>query len=194
MIQKLQGKLPNDIYLELQKILSNRAISAAQLSHLLANCEHECKWSKYEENLNYKPDRLLALFPKKVGTLVNAQQICSGGAQSIANFLYGGRMGNNTSGEGWKYRGRGCLQLTGKNNYVAFDATVPQDTTNNPELVSTDLKLTSAFWFFDVNKIWVAAAGNAETNIQAVRKKVNGGTIGLDDVRQLFQKYYTILA
>lgn len=192
MIEKIKFLLPLDIYLELQSILKNRQISPSQLSHILGNCHHECQWSKYEENLNYKPERLLAIFPKKVGTIENANKICAGGAVSIGNFLYGGRMGNNSI-EGYTYRGRGCLQLTGKTNYIAFDATVIDDVTTNPDLVKTKYKLTSAFWFFDVNKIWTSCTDVSEKNITAVRKKVNGGTIGLEDVSMKTRMYFKAL-
>lgn len=192
MIEKIKGLLPVDIYTELETILKIRQISASQLSHILGNCHHECQWSKYEENLNYKPDRLLAIFPKKVGTLENATKICSGGITSIGNFLYGGRMGNSIN-EGYTYRGRGCLQLTGKTNYMLFDAVVIDDITSNPDLVKTKYKLTSAFWFFDVNKVWSNCTDISDKSIQATRKRVNGGLIGIEDVSAKVKMYYKAL-
>ncbi len=199
MIEKIKHLLPLDIYLELESILKTRQISPSQLSHILANCHHECQWSKYEENLNYKADRLLAIFPSKFKLILDnaeklkaAEKICSGGAISIGNFLYGGRMGNS-SNEGYTYRGRGCLQLTGKTNYIAFDAMVIDDITTNPDLVKTKYKLTSAFWFFDVNKIWALCVDISDKNIIAVRKKINGGTIGLEDVSAKVKIYHKAL-
>jgi putative chitinase len=195
MIEKIKHLLPLDIYLELESILKNRQISPSQLSHILANCHHECQWSKYDENLNYKADRLLVIFPNRFRQIVDnseklkaAEKICAGGAVSIGNFLYGGRMGNSLT-EGYTYRGRGCLQLTGKTNYIAFDATVIEDVTTNPDLVKTKYKLTSAFWFFDVNKIWASSVDISDKNIIAVRKKVNGGTIGLEDTAAKVKMY-----
>lgn len=192
MIEKIKNLLPLDIYSELENILKTRQINAFQLSHILANCEHECGWRTYEENLNYKADRLLQIFPNRVKTLENAKAICAKGAKGIGDLLYGGRMGNSAT-EGYTYRGRGCLQLTGKTNYTSFDAMVVDDITSNPELVATKYKLTSAFWFFDVNKIWALATNVTEKEIVAVRKKVNGGVIGLDDVRSKVIKYYNLL-
>lgn len=193
MIEKIKSKLPLDIYEELENIVKTRQITASQLAHLLGNCHHECQWSRYEENLNYKPDRLLAIFPKKVGTIENATKICNGGSVSIGNFLYGGRMGNSAT-EGYTYRGRGCLQLTGKTNYIAFDAMVVDDITSNPDLVKTKYKLTSAFWFFDVNKIWASCLDISDKSIALVRKRVNGGTIGIEDTTAKVKMYYNELA
>jgi len=200
MIEKIKFLLPLDIYLELETILKTRQISPSQLSHILGNCHHECQWSKYEEGLNYKPERLLAVFYNKFKSISGdaeklkaAQKICDGGIVSIGNFLYGNRMGNSAT-EGYTYRGRGCLQLTGKTNYIAFDATVIDDITTNPDLVKTKYKLTSAFWFFDVNKIWASCIDISDKNIIATRKKVNGGTIGLEDVTVKVKMYFKALS
>ena len=200
MIEKIKGLLPLDIYQELETILKTRQISASQLSHILGNCHHECQWAKYEEGLNYKPERLLAIFPSKFKLILGeaeklkaAQKICAGGVVSIGNFLYGGRMGNSAT-EGYTYRGRGCLQLTGKSNYIAFDAVVIDDITSNPDLVKTKYKLTSAFWFFDVNKVWASCLDISDKSIAATRKKVNGGLIGDDDVSAKVKMYYKALS
>lgn len=200
MIEKIKGLLPLDIYQELETILKTRQISASQLSHILGNCHHECQWSKYEEGLNYKPERLLVIFPSKFKLILGeteklkaSQKICDGGVVSIGNFLYGGRMGNSIN-EGYTYRGRGCLQLTGKSNYIAFDAVVIDDITSNPDLVKTKYKLTSAFWFFDVNKIWASCLDISDKSIAATRKKVNGGSIGLEDTSAKVKMYYKALS
>ena len=192
MISKLKGVIPDDIYTELDLILKNRQISASQLAHILGNCQHECQWRIYEENLNYKPDRLLAIFPTRVKTIEKATSLCKEGVKAIGDFLYGGRMGNSAT-EGYTFRGRGCLQLTGKTNYIAFDATVIDDITNSPDLVKTKYKLTSAFWFFDTNKIWSLALDVSDKSILAVRKKVNGGTIGLEDTSLKVKNFYKLL-
>ena len=193
-ISKLKNILPPDIYQELEIILSKRVISKIQLIHILATCEHESKWKKYRENFNYSPKRLLEVFPKRVKTLANAQAICLKGPVGIANFLYNGRMSNKIgSNDGFNFSGKGCIQITGRDNYTNFDATVPEDIINNPDLLTTKYKLTSAFWFFDVNKLWSICTDLSDKTTTALRKKVNGGTIGLNDVCLLVDKYSKLL-
>jgi putative chitinase len=190
-IEKLKSVLPSDILAELSVILSKRTLSNNELAHLLAQCEHECGWKNYVENLNYKPDRLLAIFPKRIGSLENAKKLCALGQKAIANALYNGRMGNASgSDDGWNYRGSGCLQLTGRDNYTFFNKTVDENIIDNPDLVRTKYRLTSAFWFFDFNKLWSLCATDDPT---ALRKRVNGGTIGIDHVKTLFVKYKNLL-
>jgi putative chitinase len=105
-------------------------------------------------------------------------------------------MGNGAeaTGEGFKFRGRGYIQLTGKDNYTQFDKTVPEDILANPDLVSTKYSLASAAWFFDKNKLWsICDKGADEATITAVTKRVNGGTIGLPDRIKHFNEYYNLL-
>jgi putative chitinase len=194
-IKNLEAILPKEIYNELVLIANERSITAAQAAHLLGNAEHECgNWTKFVENLNYKPERLLAVFPNRVGTLDNAKKIVSGGPKAIANFVYNGRMGNKLgTDDGWNYRGRGSMMITGRDNYVRFDATVTDDIINNPDLLETKYKLKPAFWFFDVNKIWSSGVDISDKSIETVRKKINGGTIGLDDVSKKVKKYFNLL-
>lgn len=105
-------------------------------------------------------------------------------------------MGNGpeATGEGFKFRGRGYIQLTGKANYMAFDRFVPEDTTANPDLVATKYPLASAAWFFDTNKLWsICDRGADDATVTAVTKRVNGGTIGLADRIKHFKEYYNLL-
>jgi len=88
-----------------------------------------------EENLNYSPERLLAAFPNQVKTIEQAKAIVAQGPEAIGNVIYGGRMGN-ASDEGYKYRGRGLIQLTGKDNYARFSSLVGVDLVKNPELAA----------------------------------------------------------
>jgi putative chitinase len=114
----------------------------------------------------------------------------------IASRVYGGRMGNGDEGtrEGFKFRGRGYLQLTGKNNYAEFDKFVNEDIVTNPDLVAKKYPLLSAAWFFDKNKInLVSDKGPTDEIVTMVTKRVNGGTIGLQDRIKHFKKYYGIL-
>ena len=195
-ISKLSSVLPADIFTELNTILSTRVISKNQLCHLLANCDHESQgWEKFAENLNYKPDRLLEVFPKFFNGLADATAVVNAGVVAMADRIYGGRMGNiKGTSDAYNFRGSGPLMITGRYNFSLFDATVVDDITANPELLRTKYKLSSAFWFFDVNKIWVKAAGEDVASITAVRRLVNGGTIGLDDVKTLFVKYQVLIS
>jgi putative chitinase len=116
--------------------------------------------------------------------------------EKIANLVYGGRMGNGpeASGEGYKFRGRGYIQLTGKDNYKAFDAVVAESIVDNPDLVATKYPLLSAAWFFHKNGLHKIADGGAtDAVVTSVTKRVNGGTIGLADRIKHFKEYYNLL-
>ena len=116
--------------------------------------------------------------------------------QKIANLVYGNRMGNGpeASGEGFKYRGRGYIQLTGKVNYAAFDKVVPENILETPDIVATKYPLLSAAWFWNSRKLnELADRGVTELEVAAITKKVNGGTIGLVDRIEHFKKFYNIL-
>ena len=201
-ITKLKGILPSDIFAELSAILLNRVISKNQLCHLLANCDHESQgWKKFEENLNYKPARLLAVFPKYVKSLADATALCKCGPRAIAERVYGGRMGNRRgTSDAFDCRGSGPLMITGRNNFLLFDATVPDDIIGNPDYMRTKYKLSTAFWFFDVNKIWVNALNSnpatktSISSIEKVRRQINGGINGLEDVKVLFAKYEKLIS
>jgi deoxyribodipyrimidine photo-lyase len=166
------------------------------LAHFLAQCGHESGGFKaVQENLNYSSKGLQGIFGKYFPTLALAEQYARK-PEKIAARVYGGRMGNGAeaTGEGFKYRGRGYIQLTGKANYMAFDKFVPEDTTNNPDLVATKYPLASAAWFFDTNKLWgICDRGADDATVTAVTKRVNGGTIGLADRIKHFKEYYNLL-
>jgi putative chitinase len=114
----------------------------------------------------------------------------------IASRVYGGRMGNGdeASKEGYKFRGRGYIQLTGKSNYTNFTKFIGEDCIANPDLVATKYPLASAAFFFDSNKLWSICDKGADTaTVTAVTKRVNGGTIGLPDRIKHFNEYYALL-
>ena len=116
--------------------------------------------------------------------------------EKIANLVYGSRMGNGdeASGDGYKFRGRGYIQLTGKNNYAAFGKAINEDITANPDLVSTKYPLLSAAWFWSSNSLnALADKGADDASVTAITKRVNGGTIGLPDRIKHFKEYYTLL-
>jgi putative chitinase len=106
-------------------------------------------------------------------------------------------MGNGAeaTGEGYKFRGRGYIQLTGKDNYTAFGKAINEDVLSNPDLVSSKYALLSAAWFFSKNGLHkMADAGATDVVVTNITKRVNGGTIGLSDRIKHFKEYYSLLA
>lgn len=195
-IKKLQGIVPGAVINQIPLVVNRFKIdSTLRLAHFLAQCAHESgNFAITQENLNYSADGLLKIFPK----YFNAANVNAYARQpeKIANKVYASRMGNSgeASGDGWKYKGRGYIQLTGKNNYSLFDKFVDDDTLTNPELVATKFPLLSAAWFWDSVKLnTIADKGNSEEVITLVTKKINGGTHGLEDRINKFNKIYTAL-
>jgi putative chitinase len=116
--------------------------------------------------------------------------------EKIASRVYGGRMGNGdeSTKEGFKFRGRGYIQLTGKSNYTEFDKFVDDDILGNPDLVATKYPLLSAAWFFHKNGLnAISDKGADDATVTSVTKRVNGGTIGLPDRIKHFKEYYSLL-
>jgi putative chitinase len=114
----------------------------------------------------------------------------------IANKVYASRManGDEASGDGWRFRGRGYIQCTGRYTYTEFDKVVDDDILANPDLVAEKYPLLSAAWFWDSNKLnALADKGSTDADITAITKRVNGGTHGLEDRIAKFRRYYTIL-
>jgi putative chitinase len=102
--------------------------------------------------------------------------------------------GNEASKDGFKYLGRGFIQLTGKANYLEFDKSVSEDILANPELVATKYPLASAAWFWDKNGLnTIADKGATDAVVKSITKRVNGGTIGLEDRIQHFNEFYSLL-
>ena len=117
--------------------------------------------------------------------------------EKIANRVYSSRMGNGNeaSGDGYKFRGRGYIQLTGRDNYTAFGKSIGEDVTANPQVVAEKYALLSAAWFFNKNKLHIMADGGAsDAVVTSITKRVNGGTIGLPDRIKHFKEYYQLLA
>lgn len=169
-----------------------------RLAHFLSQVNHESGDMKYiEENLNYSAKRLLQVFPKHFKTLEEAKKY-EYKPEKIANKIYANRMGNGgdeASGDGWRYRGRGPIQLTGKNNYILFANWVKnKDIINNPDLIlkDNDLLVLTAFFYWDYRKINNIIIDNANQYeiCKKVTRAINGGYNGLDDRWQRFQKIY----
>ena len=197
-LDKLKGHVPDSVIAQIPQTAAKFNITTPlRLAHFLAQCGHESGGFKaVSENLNYSAKGLRGTFGKYFPTdaLANAYQR---NPEKIANRVYSSRMGNGdeASGEGWKYRGRGYIQLTGKSNYMSFDKTVEDDIVNNPDLVATKYPLSSAAFFFDSNKLWgICDKGSDDASVTAVTKRVNGGTIGLADRIKHFKEYYSLLA
>ena len=152
-----------------------------RVAAFLAQCGHESAgFTVLSENLNYGAAGLKTVFGKYFKTVDPLQYERK--PEKIANRVYANRMGNGNeaSGDGWKYRGRGPIQLTGKNNYIAFSADMGVDVTSSPDMVSMNKKiaLLSAIWFWDKNKLNAMAD---KGDMVSMTKRINGGTNGLID-------------
>jgi putative chitinase len=197
-LEKLKGHIPDSVISQIPDTMQKFELNTPlRLAHFLAQTGHESGGFKAtSENLNYGAKGLLGIFKKYFPTEAKAKEY-ERKPEKIANLVYGGRMGNGpeASGEGYKFRGRGYIQLTGKDNYKAFDAVVPEDILANPELVASKYPLLSAAWFFHKNGLHkIADKGATDTVVTEVTKRVNGGTIGLADRIKHFKEYYNLLA
>lgn len=170
-------------------------LSPNRAAHFFAQTAHESGGFKaFSENLNYGAKGLRGIFGKYFPTEAMARAY-ERKPQKIANRAYANRMGNGdeASGEGWLFRGRGALQLTGKFNYSEFAKYVNRlDVMTNPDLVAGELCFESALWFFDKNKLWsICDKGINEAAIRELSSRINGSKNphGLDDRRMKTKKY-----
>ena len=194
-LNKLKGHIPDNVIAQIPDVMAKFKIdTAVKLSHFLAQCGHESGGFKVvNENLNYGAKGLNTIFKKYFPTEEKAK-LYERKPEKIANFVYGGRMGNGAeaTGEGYKFRGRGYIQLTGKDNYTAFGKAINEDIAANPDLVATKYPLLSAAWFFSKNCLGKCVDAS-DASVLAVTKCVNGGTIGLPDRQKHFKEYYNLL-
>ena len=196
-IDKLKGHIPDAVIAQIPETAAKFNITNnLRLAHFLSQCGHESGGFKaVSENLNYSADGLKKIFPKYFPG--NIAESYSRNPEKIASKVYGGRMGNGdeTTKEGFKFRGRGYIQLTGKQNYTNFAKFIGEDTVSNPDLVATKYPLASAAFFFDSNKLWsICDKGADNATVTAVTKRVNGGIIGLVDRIKHFNEYYKLLS
>ena len=166
-------------------------------AHFFAQTAHESgNFKAFAENLNYGAAGLTGIFKKYFPTTEKAL-LYERKPEKIANLVYGGRMGNGdeASGDGFKFRGRGALQLTGKDNYKVFSEYLKKpEIMTNPDLVATEFAFESAIFFFDRNKLWdICDKGVNKDTILALTKRINGGTHGLADREEKTLKYYGFL-
>ena len=167
-------------------------VTDEQLAHILGQCHHESAgFTADSENLNYGAKGLLGIFKKYFPTEALAKAY-ERQPEKIANKVYASRMGNGDekSGDGYKFRGRGALQLTGKDNYKAFSDFIKEDCVAAPDLVKTKYFLESALFFFNKNGLLPLCTKVDIDSITKISKRVNGGTIGLDDRIAQTNKFY----
>ena len=191
----LKGHIPDEVIAQIPDTAAKFKIDTPlKLAHFLAQCGHESgNFKVVNENLNYSVDGLKKIFPKYFPG--NLSESYARNPEKIASKVYGGRMGNGgeETKEGFKFRGRGYIQLTGKDNYTAFGKAINEDVIGNPDLVSTKYPLLSAAWFFSKNCL-SKCVDASEASVTSVTKCVNGGTIGLPDRIKHFKEYYHLLA
>ena len=193
-INKLKGHVPDSVIAQLPDTMAKFGLDTPiKLAHFLAQAGHESGGFKaVNENLNYGAKGLRGIFGKYFPTDEKAL-LYERKPEKIANLVYGGRMGNGpeASGDGYKFRGRGYIQLTGKDNYTAFGKAINEDIASNPDLVATKYPLLSAAWFF--TRCLPKCRDASDAAITAVTKCVNGGVIGLEDRKKHFHEYYNLL-
>lgn len=158
-----------------------------RIAHFMAQIEHESGLKPISENLNYSAKGLMQTFGKYFDTeesLLYARK-----PEKIANRVYANRMGNGDekSGEGWKYRGRGFIQITGKYNYIMLSKDTRINFLDNPDLLLTEANsLISALWFWNKHKLNLLADKN---DIKGITRIINGGYNGLTHRKELLNKY-----
>lgn len=202
-LSKLKGHIPDNILDKIPEVMEKFQINTpARLAHFLAQTGHESGGFRvFQENLNYSAKGLKGIFGKyfrrpdktfdEPKVLAYAKK-----PEKIANLVYGGRMGNGpeASGDGFKFRGRGAIQLTGKDNYTAFFKSIGLGPDADPNLVGTQYVLLSAAWFWSKNGLnKIADEGVSDAVVTKITKRVNGGTIGLADRIKHFKEYHALL-
>jgi len=163
-----------------------------RIAHFMAQIEHESGLKPIAENFNYSAKALGTTFKKYFPIPTMANRYANKPVQ-IANIVYSMRMGNgnNESGDGWKYRGRGFIQITGKDNYLLLSKDARLDCFANPDLLLNEANaMISALWFWNKNKLNALADAD---NITSITLKINGGSNGLADRKECLLKWKSIL-
>ena len=177
-----------DLTIKYKTLLSNYNVNTKlRLAHFMAQIEHESGLKPIAENLNYSANGLRKTFGKYFTDLEAIKYQRK--PEQIANRVYANRMGNGNeaSGDGWKFRGRGFIQITGKNNYTVLSKDTRIDYLNNPDLLLIEANaMISALWFWQKNNLNVLADTN---DINLITKKINGGFNGIEHRKELLQKY-----
>jgi len=196
-LDKLKGHVPDKVLEQIPGIQEKFGLTTGlRLAHFLAQAGHESGGFKVtNENLNYSAKGLQGIFKKYFPSEAVALDYAKK-PQKIANRVYGGRIGNGNeaSGDGYKFRGRGYIQLTGRDNYTAFGKSIDKPIEETPDLVATEYALASAAWFWSKNGLnKIADTGATDAAVTMITKRVNGGTIGLADRIKHFKEYYSLL-
>ena len=185
--QQLRQLIPGNPYVSqwyqaLSNILPDYNIDTpARVAAFIAQCAHESANFKFlQENLNYRAESLMRVWPSRFPSIEVARQYAHQ-PEKIANKVYSSRMGNGdeASGDGWRYLGRGLIQLTGKDNYSRFAESIDTPLEEIPDYLKTfEGAVQSACWFWETNNLnqWADAG-----DILTLTKRINGGTIGLED-------------
>jgi putative chitinase len=177
----------------MKKAMEFYKTTPVRAAHFFAQTSHETgNFKTFSENLNYSAEGLQGIFKKYFPG--NLGKLYTRNPEKIANRVYASRMGNGDekSGDGYKFRGRGALQLTGKDNYEAFAKYLGKpEIMTHPDLVATEYSFESAIFFFDKNKLWeICDKGINDAAILSLTKRINGGTHGLEDRNEKTKKYY----
>ena len=158
-------------------------------AHFVSQVLHESGGLRYlAENLNYSAERLCAVWPKRFPNADRARPYARN-PEKLANYVYAGRMGNSEPGDGWKYRGRGLIQITGRSNYE-----LAQELTGMPTLEEPDLLTTPGPAMLSALAWWGESVPDAESlSVEQVTRRVNGGLNGLADRQRLFDVALRVL-
>jgi putative chitinase len=181
----------------LRASITHYKMTPVRAAHFFAQCAHESgNFKAFSENLNYGAKGLRTTFRKYFPTDALAAQY-QRKPEMIANRVYASRMGNGDekSGDGWRFRGRGAIQLTGKNNYQAFANYIKDpEVMTNPDIVATKYSFESAIFFFETNNLWaICDRGVDDATILTLTRRINGGTHGLEDRNQKTKRYAVML-
>lgn len=208
-VTRLKGVVPDSVISQLPVVIQKfGAKTPLRLSHFLAQLAHESGGftkAVTVENLSYSANRMAEVWPNRYATdpkikkkLPNdLAKTLERNPVALGNNVYANRNGNGNeaSGDGFKFRGRGYIQLTGKNNYAEFSRFIGEDCVVNPDLVATKYPLASAAFFFNSSKtLWPTCDhGSDDATVRAVSMIVNGGTIGIEDRIDYFHKFFNVL-
>ena len=200
MLQKTCGVTPDGAFgpNTARAIAEHYGLNANRGAHLLGQAAHESgNFMISEENLNYRAETMCRVWPSRFKSEAEAEPYARN-PEKLANKVYSGRMGNGSeaSGEGWKYAGKGFIQLTGKDNIRAFAEHIGRDSlVDDPSPIADELAMDSAIFFFEKNGLFAMAdKGVTDSIIKSITKRVNGGYHGLEDRMDKTKKIYRWLA
>ena len=200
MLQKTCGVTPDGAFgpNTARAIAEHYGLNANRGAHLLGQAAHESgNFMISEENLNYRAETMCRVWPSRFKSEAEAEPYARN-PEKLANKVYSGRMGNGSevSGDGWKYAGKGFIQLTGKDNTRAFAEHIGRDSlVDDPSPIADELAMDSAIFFFEKNGLFAMAdKGVTDSIIKSITKRVNGGYHGLEDRMEKTKKIYRWLA